>query len=162
MLGRVHADVRVDADDEGAQVQRRALRVRNPVPVDGDELFNRLFQKFFVDLRDAEAVAGRVQARHVPVGAEQQNPAVDRAVRLHPLEDRLAVVQTHGGGRNLEIPERHNPRVVPSLPLVIIHHKHVVRKNAAETQFALVLRFLFGMPGPLHADFLHIKALFHE
>ena len=44
---------------------------------------------------------------------------------------------------------------MPAAALLIIHNKHVIGKNFAETEFGLILRLLFGIGRERHRNIVH-------
>ena len=150
----VHAQHRVRRYDEGAQVQRGAELVRDPVRVHLDDLLQALKIDVLGDVRDAHTRRGVVHARNVLRRAEQLDDAVGRAVGLQALEYLLRVVQDVGAGHELNGAVGDYARVVPALALVVIHEEHVVRENLAEAE--LVGRGLFlGGGGSGYFNFFH-------
>src|SRR5699024_6208431 len=72
----VHAQHRVRRYDEGAQVQRGAELVRDPVRVHLDDLLQALKIDVLGDVRDAHTRRGVIHARNVLRRAEQLDDAV--------------------------------------------------------------------------------------
>ena len=82
MFCRVYADVGIHSENKRTNVKRSAFRGRNPVAVNTDKRFNRFDGKRFVNLRNAQTVAGTVQTLHVLVRAEQKDFALVGAISL--------------------------------------------------------------------------------
>ena len=142
------------ADDEGTDVQRRAVGMGNPVAVDVHEHFQRLLGKLFVDERNAQTVVGAVETGEVLIGAEQTDFAVHAAIRLHTLKDFLAVMQTHTRRGQIERTVGDNARIVP-MTVRIVHDKHMIGENLTEAELALVCGLLLRLGGKLNFDFFH-------
>ena len=146
----------VGGDDERADVEARAGLGGDPVLVDGHDGLDGLHEVLLGDLGDAQAVVGVVGALGVHVRAEQVGLAVRAAIGLQALEHRLAVVEHHRGGVQLDLLVRHDARVVPALALGVIHHKHVIGEDVAEAQLLARRRLRLRRGGALNADIQHV------
>ena len=107
------------------------------------------------ELGNAEPLVGVVHAAGVALGAEELNPVLRGAVGLHALEALLGIVEHHGGGVQGQGAVGNDPGIVPALALVIVHDEHMVGKNFAEAQLALVGGFGFGGGGFGDLDIQH-------
>ena len=154
VLARVHAQLRVRRNDEWAQIKARALLGRDPALLHGNDGLERLKEEVLRQLRYAHALGGVVHALYVLHRAEELHGAVSRAVGLQALEDLLGVVQDVGAGHELDGTVGDYARIVPALSFIVVHHKHVVGKNLAETQF-IRGRFLLRRCRPSDFYFLH-------
>ena len=81
-VGRIYSEV---PGSDGTQRWSTSTRAR----IDSSTIVR-------IELRDAQIVRRAVQPAGVVRQAEQPDPAVLAAERLHPVEDRLAVVQDAG------------------------------------------------------------------
>ena len=88
---------------------------------------------------------------------EQANLPVGAAKRLAPVEDRLPVMQHASSRIHGERRVGDDARVVPALPLVVLHHEHVVGEDRSERQ-RLIGRGLFGRGGAGDGDLGHFFA----
>ena len=151
----MHPDRGIDRDDKRPDIQRGTLAGRNPVLIERHQLLDRFDRKRLIDRRNAQPVVREVQARHIFVRAEQHHLAFRGAVGLHALKDLLAVMQAHRGRIQRNIAVGHDPWVVPALALVVIHQKHVVGKNIAETQLGGIGGLRLGGRRFLHRNAWH-------
>jgi hypothetical protein len=78
---------------------------------------------------------------------EQPHAAILTAESLHPVKDRLPVVQHAACRIQGERPIRHDTWLVPPLPLIVFHHEHVVSKHSTEGQ-CLIRRGLLRARSP--------------
>ena len=62
------------------------------------------------------------------------------------------------GRAERKIAERNDSRIMPSLPLGILHHKHVIRKIFSKAELAGI-RFFFRHRHFFHSDGLHRNLL---
>ena len=151
---------RVCRIQEGADIERRAGCRRDPRGIHLYQLPDRLQAVALIDARQAQPVAGAVQPCDVFPGSEQLHRSVRAAVRLQSLEDLRAVMQNACRRRNADRPEGYDARVVPPLPVCIIHQKHMVREYGAEAE-PVGGRQLAGMRCFCHAD-VHRHSLLSE
>ena len=70
----------------------------------------------------------------------QLDMTVGTSVCLEALKDLLTVMQAHSGGRKGDIAVGNDAGIMPALAGIIVHHKHMVGKDMAESQLGLVLR----------------------
>jgi hypothetical protein len=92
MLRRMNTDHGINSEDERTDIERSALAVRHPILVDLDKSLDSLNAERLVYLRDAEAVIGDIESRHILIGAEKTDAAVGSSVCLESLEVSLAIV----------------------------------------------------------------------
>ena len=156
-MAGAYAKVRVDRDNEGTDIQRGTVFLRDPFGVELDQLFQRLHHEIDVDRRDAKALVRYVHTLEVLARTEEQRSAVGGVVRLHALEDLLPVMQAHCRGRNGYVAVRNDPRVVPTLSGGVVHNEHMVGEVIAEGQVA-VIRLLLSLLDFLNFDF-HFSTL---
>ena len=149
------AQAHVAGKDKGADIQGRAVRVGDPVAVHVHDGLDGLDVVVLRDGGDAQTVGGVLHALGVAVGPEQLDGAVGGAVSLHALKNFLGIVQHGSGGVQLEGAVGHDARIVPALAGGIIHHKHVIGEDLAETELGLVLRLRLGCGGAGDFDVQH-------
>ncbi|MMZ63066.1 hypothetical protein D1872_253020 [compost metagenome] len=97
LLGRPYAKARFRRDNKGTNVQGSIVAVRNPVPVQADQLDDPFQHRLRIERRDAEPFAGLVHPLHVHVGTKQGDPAVFQRISFHAFKYFLAVMKHHGG-----------------------------------------------------------------
>ena len=64
-------------------------------------------------------------------------------------------MQAHGGRLKLDRPIGDDTGIVPALPKVIVHDKHVIGKNSTKGQRIAGSRLLLRILRQFHSDFLH-------
>ena len=128
----MHAELRRGGDDERTDVERGIRLGRDPVLFDFDQRLDGGEEVFLRNLRDAQTLGGAVETAGVFDRAEEQDFALFIAVGLHALKNLLCVVEDDRCRRELKIGEGNNARIVPALPLVIVHEEHVIGKILAE------------------------------
>jgi len=138
-MRNVDAQRPVSGEGEGADVERVALLLGNPVAVNLQQVDQPFQEGLLVHGGDAQPVAGTIEALDVPVHAEDVDRAVLAMEGLEALEDRLAVVQCGERGEYAHGAEGYYLRLVP-FSLAVGHPEHVVGEDIAEAQ-----------PGEVHA-----------
>mmetsp|Transcript_19846 Transcript_19846/g.48733 ORF Transcript_19846/g.48733 Transcript_19846/m.48733 type:complete len:407 (+) Transcript_19846:46-1266(+) len=118
------------ADDEGAQVERSFAEGRHPLGVGDDGLLDGVHEDLLRHGGHAHALAPVPHAAGVLVRPEDDNAAILRALRLHPLEDPLPVVEHARAGRDLEIAVGLQLALGPLASRGTLSHHHVVRLDA--------------------------------
>ena len=139
----LHAEEDLVREHEGADVEA-AVALRDPRPVDLDELVDRLEEHLFRQDGHGEPLGRLLEATGILQRAEQRRAAIGRAIGLQPLEDFLGVVQDGRGGVHRDRRARFDPRIVPAFGLVVPDGHHMVGENAAEARILEQLRALVG------------------
>ena len=103
--------------------------------------------QLWIELWNAQVMRRPVQPPRVVRQPEQPHATILPAESLHPVEDRLPIVQHAACRIQGKGPIRHNTRIVPSLPFIVLHHEHVVGEHTTERQ-RLIRRRLFRAGGP--------------
>ncbi len=146
-LRRPHAEEGLVGDDRGPHVERGPDRRRHPVLLHSDQGHQRLQRELGIERRDAETARGLDQPRDVLLRPEEPDLAVARAERLEPVEDRLGVVEHRRRRVHRERPVRLDPRIVPALLFLEVHHEHVIGEDGSERELAVLrLRLLHRRP----------------
>jgi hypothetical protein len=139
--------VRLGGDHERPQVEAVAAALRHPVAVDarqrghgGEEVLLRQFRHGHPAGRPREPAG-------VVAGAEEHVPPGRPPERLQPFEDRLSVVERHGGRVQGERGERSGAGVVPAPVTGPPRGHHVLGVQRAEAGHAQQLFALSGGHG---------------
>ena len=151
MLAGVDAKAHVGGEDEGADIQGGAVGMGHPVLFQLHQGLHGLDEVLHGDLGDAHAVGGILHPLGVALRAEELNDVVHGAVSLHALEKLLSVVEDHSGRVHGDGRVGHDAGVVPAPAVGIVHQEHMVRKDLAEAQLALVGGL--GLGGGVFRDF---------
>ena len=135
---RSDAQVGVGGDERGADVERAARAGWDPVAFREDEGADGAREELGRHWLHVEA-SGRVgESLDALVEAEEKALAVWAAVGLESLEDGLAVVQTDGGGVDLERPQGLDARVGPAAFRGEVGAEEVVGEVASKAKGARV------------------------
>ncbi len=130
---RAHTEEDLAGVGERPQVEAAVLTLGDPLPVDRDDLVQRLEEDLLRQLRHRHPLSGLGEARGVRLRAEHRDTAVGQRVRLQTLEDLLRVVQ-HGAGRiHRDRRARLDAGLIPPLAVGVTHGDHVVREDPAES-----------------------------
>jgi len=155
----VHAQSLHGGDGERPDIQRRALRVGNPVLFNLHDRLDGIHKILHRDGGDAQAFMGVLHPAGVAVGPEQLNLIVAGPIGLHSLEALLSVVKHHGGGIQGDGLIRYDAGIVPALALVIVHDEHMIGEHLAKPQLALIGRLCLGGGGFGDLDLQHFDSL---
>ena len=134
LVHAVQSERRVGAVEEGADVKGRAGSVRHPGCIDLDRGLNGLQRIVGVELRQAQTLAGAVQAGDIFPRAEELHAAVGTAIGLQALKDLRAVVQHACRGGHADGAVGHDARIVPALIGAVVHEEHMVGEHGAEAE----------------------------
>ena len=129
---RAHAEEDLAGVRERAQVEAAVLGLRDPLPVDRDDLAQRLEERGLRQLRHRHPLGGLAEPGGVGVRPEHRHAAVRHRVRLQPFEDLLRVVQHRGRRVHRDRRARLDPGLVPAFALGVPDGDHVVGEDAAE------------------------------
>ena len=106
--------------------------------------------RYTLDSFDSHIPASRRQALEAGAArwkaqfrAEQQNLSLVTTVGFQSFKNLLAIVEAFGKRIQFDRAIGNNAGIMPALPLVIIHDKHVVGKNFAKTERRARRRFRF-------------------
>ena len=155
----MHAQLRVQGDHGGADVQAGAVLMGHPVLIDFHQLLQALEGGFFIQMGHGHALGAAGHAGQVFLRAEQLQPAVLPAVALGALKNGLPVVEHHRRRIHGKIAVGHNARVVPAAALFVVHQEHMIGEDAAKAQLGFVLGLLLEDRGQGNLDFLHTDCL---
>ena len=138
LFAGVDAQPHVGGENEGTDVQGRAVDMGHPILIHFHQGLHRLDKVVHRDLRNAHPVGGILHPLGIALRAEELDGALRSAVGLHPLKQFLGVVKDHGGGVHLEGRVGDDAGVMPALSAGVVHQEHMVRENFGEAQLALV------------------------
>ena len=138
---RVNAQSHIGGKDEGTDVQRSAVGVRNPILFHLYQLVDRLDIILHGDLRNAETIRRVLHPGRIAFGTEQLDGIIGRTVSLHAFKNFLSIMEHHASGIQFKRGIRYDSRIVPALPRFIVHQEHMIRKNFAEAELGLIRRF---------------------
>jgi len=136
--GEGDTDGGVGGDVGGADVEREALTLRDPVLIVEDELLDASKETLGINGRKAHALTGAVHTGHVELGAEHAGTTVGALEGLHALEALDSVVEDGGGRAHLEVVEGNDARDAPAVLSVPVDFEHVVAEVLAEDQGGLL------------------------
>ena len=149
VLGRLHGETHLVGDHVGADVQGGAGLGGDPVGVLLHDGLDGVHKQVLIQMGEAHALTGAVDAGGVHVGTEEVDLPVGGQIGLHALKHHLGVVEDGAGGIQAEGGIGDDASVVPALALVIVHEEHVVGEVLAKAQVGLV-GLLLGMGGAGH------------
>ena len=130
--------------------------MRNPVFIQFHQLVQSIQAKCLVQLRNAHPVIRAVDALEVFIRAEQQDLSLVTTVGFQSFKNLLAIVEAFGKRIQFDRAIGNNAGIMPAFALGIVHNKHVIGGNSAESQFGFVLRLLFRRSGTYNLDFAHL------
>ena len=81
--------------------------------------------------RHAHPIRAHIESRNVGIGPEQGYAPIRLAEGLHAFENGLSIVQGHRGRTHGDVRVRLDGAGLP-LPILEIHHEHVIREDASE------------------------------
>ena len=156
------AHAHIGGEGEGTDIQGGAVRVGHPVLIHFHQGLHCLDKVVHRDLGNAHPVGGVLHALGVAVRAEQLDLVVRSPIGLQTLKDLLGVMEDHAGRLQGEGLIGNDAGVMPALVGAVVHHEHVVRKDFAEAQFALVRGLGLGTGGLGDFDIQHIDTLLFD
>ena len=132
LLGGAVAQVRLRRDHERPQIEAVSPGARHPGAIGPQQCLQRR-EEVLLGQRGHGHPARRLGEPAGMVDGPEQGPLTVRAPeRLQAFENRLAVVQCHGGRVQRERGERPDPGVVPAQLAMPPHSHHVIGVGVAE------------------------------
>ena len=85
MLAGMHAQMGIDGNDKGTQIEGGILGMRNPILLHAEEFLQVFHHFILVHRRDAQAVVGQIEAGEVLLRAEQEVAAQQEETAAHRI-----------------------------------------------------------------------------
>ena len=128
----VHAELRVGANDEGAQVKRRARLAGDPICLRANKGIHGLDEILRIEHGKAHPLAGGGKPFAVVDDAKQADVPVRAAIGLQTLENLSAVMKDATGRMQGDLLQGLDACVVPPEARRIFHRKHSIREDPPE------------------------------
>jgi len=161
LLGKSDTNSGVGGDVSGADIEREALTLWDPVLIVKNELLDASKKTLRINGRKTDTLTRTVHTSHVQFRAEHAGATIRAKECLHTLEALNGVVEDRSSRAHLQVVERNDARNTPTVGAVPVNFEHVITEVLTKNESGLLglwlgaLGVLLGQLGNINLSVCH-------